>query len=156
MTATRQECEDQFATPRHIDLVDPPVVRVFKTAKCNLDAEYRMKTRYFFLVDPVTVFKKATHEFSWTQSIIFLCIMPGTTGCDDSLLTSLFALACTEEARSEANGRMRRQQVVFGYPSIDYPHKCKFSFQLVLANTLEQLDMLQGLIWTNLLKRLPL
>jgi hypothetical protein len=71
---------------------------------------------------------------------IFLGIMSGPTGCDDSFLTSLFELVGTE-ARREANGRMRRQQgalqqilLVSVTQSIDYPHKWKFSFQSVLAN----------------------
>jgi hypothetical protein len=39
--------------------------------------------------------------------------------------------------------------------SIDYPHKCKFGFHSVLANTLKQLDMIQGLGSTSLSNRLP-
>jgi hypothetical protein len=58
---------------------------------------------------------------------IFLGIMSGPTGCDDSLLTSLSELVGTE-ARREANGRMRRQQgalqqilLVFGDPKYRLP-----------------------------------
>ena len=39
--------------------------------------------------------------------------------------------------------------------SIDYPHKCEVGFHSVLANTLEQLDMIQGLSSTSLSNRLP-
>jgi hypothetical protein len=42
-----------------------------------------------------------------------------------------------------------------GTQSSDYPHKWIFGFQSVLGNTLEQLDILQGLSLTNLSKRLP-
>jgi hypothetical protein len=39
--------------------------------------------------------------------------------------------------------------------SIDYPHKCKLGFHSVLANTLKQLDMIQGLGSTSPSNRLP-
>ena len=39
--------------------------------------------------------------------------------------------------------------------SIDYPHKFRFAFQSVLANTVEQLDLLQSLSNTNLSNRPP-
>jgi hypothetical protein len=54
--------------------------------RLQLDAEHRMMTD--------------------TSRTIFLCIMTGPTGCDHSLLTSLFALVYTVASKEE-NGRMR-------------------------------------------------
>ena len=39
--------------------------------------------------------------------------------------------------------------------NIDYPHKCRFGFHSVLANTLKQLDMIQGLSSASLSNSLP-
>jgi hypothetical protein len=76
------------------------------------------------------------------------CIIPAPSGCGDSLFTSLSALV-RSEARSEAEAATK-DPITFGDQS-----KCKFSFQSVLAKTLEQLDMLQGISSTNISKRLP-
>jgi hypothetical protein len=113
-TSTRQECEDHFASKGPMAHKSDGAGDSISESKTRLQwaAERRIKTD--------------------SSRNISLCIMTRPTGCDDSLSTSLL------EARSEAKGRVRRQQgepysrfYSFSAPrSIDYPHKCKS----VLAN----------------------
>jgi hypothetical protein len=82
------------------------------------------------------------------------------TGCDDSLMTSLSVLVrYTQRQETKQMGEFSSSKEPYnGFcsfsvsQSIDYPHKCKFGFKSVLANTLGSLDMLQGHSSTNLSK----
>jgi hypothetical protein len=83
-----------------------------------------------------------------TSRSILLRVMTKSTGYDVSIVSSLSVLLRTM-ARSNGRGNeaATRSSVNRFYSfsmtqCIDHPHKCNFSFQSVLVNTLEQLDIL--------------
>jgi hypothetical protein len=77
------------------------------------------------------------------STMVYGAIEPVCDGIDRGMKRS-------ELENAAATTRSPRTVLLVSLPqSIDYPHQCKFAFQSVLANALEQLNSLQSLSSTN-------